>query len=54
MGAPYALMPELVEGGMPQTADEVILPDYLKGETLGADGSGGVRSDGPDRPWARR
>ena len=47
MGAPYALMPELVEGGMPQTADEVILPDYLKGETLGADGSGGVRSDGP-------
>ncbi len=47
MGAPYAVMPELVEGGMPQTADEVILPDYLKGETLGADGSGGVRSDGP-------
>ena len=47
MGAPYALMPELVEGGMPQTADEVILPDYLKSETLGADGSGGVRSDGP-------
>ena len=47
MGAPYAVMPELVEGGMPQTADEVILPDYLKGETLGADGSGSVRSDGP-------
>ena len=45
MGAPYALMPELVEGGMPQTADEVILPDYLKGETLGADGSGGVKLD---------
>lgn len=47
MGAPYAVMPELVEGGMPQTPDEVVLPDYLKGETLGADGSGGVRSDGP-------
>ena len=46
-GAPFALMPELVEGSMPQTADEIVLPDYFKGETLGADGSGGVASDGP-------
>ena len=46
-GAPFALMPELVEGGWPETADEIVLPDYLKGETLGADESGGVRSDGP-------
>lgn len=46
-GAPFALMPELVEGGWPETADEIVLPDYFKGETLGADGTGGVASDGP-------
>lgn len=46
-GAPFALMPELVEGDMPRTADEIVLPDYFKGETLGADGEGGVASDGP-------
>lgn len=46
-GAPFSLMPELVEGGWPLTADEIVLPDYFKGETLGAGSSGGVRSDGP-------
>ena len=46
-GAPFALMPELVEGGWPRTADEIVLPGYFKGETLGADGEGGVASDGP-------
>ena len=46
-GAPFALMPELVEGDMPRTADEIVLPDYFKGETLGADGEGDVASDGP-------
>lgn len=46
-GAPFALMPELVEGGWPRTADEIVLPGYFKGETLGADGEGGVTSDGP-------
>lgn len=46
-GAPFAFMPELVEGGWPETADEIVLPDYFKGETLGADGTGGVASDGP-------
>ncbi|WP_101722439.1 ABC transporter permease [Eggerthella timonensis] len=46
-GAPFALMPELVEGGWPRTGDEIVLPGYFKGETLGADGEGGVASDGP-------
>lgn len=46
-GAPLSLMPELSEGRMPETADEVVLPDYYQGETLGADGEGGVSSDGP-------
>ena len=46
-GAPLSLMPELSEGRMPETADEVVLPDYYQGETLGADGEGDVSSDGP-------
>ena len=46
-GAPFALMPELLEGREPETADEVLLPDYFKGETLGADGAPGASSNGP-------
>lgn len=45
-GASLTLLPELAEGRMPASADEIILPDYVKDETLGADGGGAV-SDGP-------
>ena len=45
-GVPFALMPEVSEGRLPEASDEVILPDYCKGEALGADGTGGVRSEG--------
>ena len=37
-GAPYSLMPELASGRWPETADEIVLPDYLQGEELGAGG----------------
>ncbi len=46
-GAPHSLMPELVRGAWPETADEIVLPDYSKARTLGADGEGGVSSNGP-------
>lgn len=46
-GAPLAMMPELAEGRLPQTADEIILPDYCEGEALGTDGEGGAHSQGP-------
>lgn len=45
-GRPLAVMPELVEGRMPEAADEVVLPDYLRGAELGADGEGGARTNG--------
>ena len=35
-GAPYSLMPELASGRWPETADEIVLPDYLQGEEAGA------------------
>ena len=46
-GAPYSLMPELASGRWPETADEIVLPDYLQGEELGAGGAEGVVSNGP-------
>lgn len=46
-GQPLAIMPELVEGRMPEAADEIVLPDYARGAELGADGEGGARTSGP-------
>lgn len=46
-GAPYSLMPELASGRWPETAGEIVLPDYLQGEELGAGGAEGVVSNGP-------
>lgn len=46
-GAPLTLLPELEEGRMPESADEVVLPDYCKGAVFGegAEDAGAV-SDG--------
>lgn len=43
-GQPLAIMPEIVEGRLPESADEVVLPDYARGIELGGEGA---RTDGP-------
>lgn len=46
-GAPLTLIPELEEGRMPESADEVVLPDYCKGAVLGEGAAdAGAVSDG--------
>lgn len=39
-------MPAMTEGRYPEAPGEIALPARLKGKALGADGNGGVRSDG--------
>ena len=43
-GMPLAKLPALIEGRMPETPGEVVLPDYSRGQELG---EGGARSGGP-------
>ena len=45
-GSPITCMPVLTEGRYPEAPGEIMLPARLKENALGADGSGGVRSDG--------
>lgn len=46
-GVGITLIPEVEEGRAPEAPGEVMLPDYLRGATLGADGQGGAATDGP-------
>lgn len=45
-GSSITCMPVLTEGRYPEVPGEIMLPERLKENSLGADGSGGVRSDG--------
>ena len=45
-GMPLTIIPELVEGHMPEAVDEIVLPDYMRSVELGANGEGGARSRG--------